>query len=174
MLPVWVKQYSFIQSVLLVGTIIETWRPIFKEKRLWSQQKLLSWLVKNSFFHWSDIPGCENSFSGKWKRFFNEFFLSASGNQFSVKWKEYFLFRALQKLLKFGGGNSCLSKLIFWLVEFIFFPFLRYSFQWKLLFVQWKRIFKQIFQPVWQRRIFCAVKTVFSYLIFFSTSGNRH
>ena len=29
----------------------------------------------------------------------------------------FFLFRAWLKLLKFEGGNSCLWKLIFWLVE---------------------------------------------------------
>ena len=34
-----------------------------------------------------------------------------------------FLFRAFLKLLKFGSGNSCLRKLIFWLVELIFSHF---------------------------------------------------
>ena len=34
--------------------------------------------------------------------------------------KSIFLFRALLKLLKFEGGNFCLWKLIFWLVELIF------------------------------------------------------
>ena len=51
--------------------------------------------------------------------FFNEFFIPASGNRKSI----FFLFRALLKLLKFGGGNSCLWKLIFWLVELIFSHF---------------------------------------------------
>ena len=37
--------------------------------------------------------------------------------------KSIFLFRALLKLLKFGGGNFCLWKLIFWLGELIFFLF---------------------------------------------------
>ena len=51
--------------------------------------------------------------------FFSEFFILASGNGKSI-----FLFRALLKLLKFGGGNSCLWKpMIFSLVEFIFFHF---------------------------------------------------
>ena len=68
-----------------------------------------------SFFHLTDIPACENSFSVKWKRFFNEFFIPASGNRKSI-----FLFRAMLKLFKFGGGNFCLCKLIFWLVELIF------------------------------------------------------
>ena len=71
--------------------------------------------MKNSFSHLSDIPGCENSFSVKWKCFFNEFFIPASGNGKSI-----FLFRVFLKLLKFGGGNSCLWKLIFWLVVLIF------------------------------------------------------
>ena len=74
--------------------------------------------MKNSFFHFSDIPGCENSFSVKWKHFFNEFFIPASGNG-----KSAFLVRALLKLLKFGGDNSCLWKQIFWLVELIFSHF---------------------------------------------------
>ena len=37
--------------------------------------------------------------------------------------KSIFLFRALLKLLKFEGGNFCLWKLIFWLVELIFSHF---------------------------------------------------
>ena len=61
------KQNSFIQSF---SFIIEKWRPIFKVKLLCSQQKLFFWLAKNSFFHLSDIPGCENSFSIKWKCIF--------------------------------------------------------------------------------------------------------
>ena len=102
-------------------------------------------------------------FSVKWKRFFNEFFIPASRNGKSI-----FLFRALLKLLKFEGGNSCLWKLIFWLVELSrTFPFLRYPFQSKLFSVQWKSIFKQILQSSWWRRIFCPAETVFSYLIFF-------
>ena len=83
------------------------------------------WLVKNSFFHLSDIPGCEISFSVKWKLFCNKFFIPASGNKFSLQWKEFFflLFRTLLKLLKFRGANRCLWKLIFWLVELIFSHF---------------------------------------------------
>ena len=34
------------------------------------------------------IAGSENSFSQR-KRFFNEFFIPASGNELSVKWKRY-------------------------------------------------------------------------------------
>ena len=37
--------------------------------------------------------------------------------------KSIFLFRALLKLLKFGGDNSCLWKLIFCLVVLIFSHF---------------------------------------------------
>ena len=50
--------------------------------------------------------------------FFYEFFNPASENG-----KIIFLFRALLKLLKFRGGNSCLWKLFFWLVELIFCHF---------------------------------------------------
>ena len=38
--------------------------------------------------------------------------------------RSIFLFRAMLKLLKFGGGNSCLWKLIFWLLELISSHFL--------------------------------------------------
>ena len=72
-----------------------------------------------SFFHLTDIPACENSFSVKWKRFF----LTNSSFQLVETERVFFLFRALLKLLKFGGGNSCLRKLIFWLVELIFSHF---------------------------------------------------
>ena len=77
------KQYSFIQSFLLVETIIETQKPIFKEKLLCSQQKLFFWLVKNSFFHLSDILTCENSFSVKWKCIFKRILHSG-------QWKRIF------------------------------------------------------------------------------------
>ena len=50
--------------------------------------KLLSWLVRNRFFHLLDIPDCENSLSFG-NVFFNEFFISASGNGFFVEWKQY-------------------------------------------------------------------------------------
>ena len=73
---------------------------------------------KRVFFYLSDIPGCENSFSVKWKRFLNEFFIPASGNGKSIS-----LFRVLLKLLKFVGASFCLWKLIFWLAELIFSHF---------------------------------------------------
>ena len=77
--------------------------------------------MKNSFFHYLDIPGLENSFSVNWKRIFNEFFIPASDKtNFLSGGKSIFLFRALLKLLKFGGVNFCLWKLIFWLAELIF------------------------------------------------------
>ena len=43
--------------------------------------------------------------------------------EFMSSEKSIFLFRAFLKLLKFGGDNSCLWKLIFWLVELIFTHF---------------------------------------------------
>ena len=79
---------------------------------------MLSWLVKNSFFHLSVIHGCENSFSD-----FNFSSFRLVETDFLSSGKSIFLFRALLKLLKFGGGNSCLWKLIFWLVELIFSHF---------------------------------------------------
>ena len=75
--------------------------------------------MKNRFFLLSYIPGCENSFFVKWKHFLYEFFNLAGDNGKSI-----FLFKALLKLLKVGGGvSSCLWKLIFWLVELIFCHF---------------------------------------------------
>ena len=73
----------FYSEFLLVEPIIKTWMPIFKEKLLCSQQKLFFWLVKNSFFHLSDISGCENSFSIKWKRIFQQ-------SLYSGQWKRIF------------------------------------------------------------------------------------
>ena len=125
--------------------------------------------MKNSFFHLSDIPCCENSFSVKSKCFFNEFFIPASGNGKSV-----FLFRALLKLLKFGAGNSCSWKLIFWIVELIFSHSSDIPSSESYFLSSGKRIFRPILQSVWWKRIFCPVETVFFYLIFVSTNGNRH
>ena len=113
-LPVYVKQCSFIQSFLLVETIIGTWMTIsFKKTSLLPSRSSFSGY---SFFHLTDIPACEKSFSVKWKRFFNEFFILASGNRKSI-----LVFRDLLKLLKFGGGNSCLRKL-FSGQQNLFFP----------------------------------------------------
>ena len=43
--------------------------------------------------------------------------------EFLFSEKSIFLFRAFLKVLKFRGDNSCLWKLIFWLVELIFSHF---------------------------------------------------
>ena len=105
-------------------TIIKTWKPIFKEKRLCSQQKLFFWLVKNSFFSiFQLILAVKTVFRSSGNVFFNRFVIPASGNGFLSSGKNIFLFRALLKLLKFGGDNSCLRKLIFWLAELIFSHF---------------------------------------------------
>ena len=100
-----------------------------KKKLLCSQQKLFFWLVKNSFFCLSDIPDCENSFSVKWKRFFNKFFVRLVETNFLSSGKSIFLFRALLKLLKFGGWQFLLVKTDFLTSRTYFFQFLRYSFQ---------------------------------------------
>ena len=55
--------------------------------------------MKNGFFHLPDISSCE-------------FFILASGNEFLSNGRVFVLFRALLKLLKFEGGNSCLWKLL--------------------------------------------------------------
>ena len=70
-----------------------------------------------------------------------------------------------------SSGNVFLTDSSFRLVETGFL-----SHRKSIFFIQrfTKRIFKRILQSVWWRCIFCPVETVFSYLIFFSTSGNRH
>ena len=67
-------------------------------------------------------------YSWLWKQFFRQvemYFLTNSSfrlveTDFLPIGKSSFLFRALLKLLKFGGGNFCLWILIFWLGELIF------------------------------------------------------
>ena len=82
----------FYSEFLLVEPIIKTWMPIFKEKLLCSQQKLFFWLVKNSFFHLSDISGCE---------------------QFFHKVETYFLAKSLFRLVEkdfLSSGNVFLNE----------------------------------------------------------------
>ena len=102
-----VKQYSFIQSLLLEKNIIEImWKP----------------------FHFLDIPGCESSYLRN--AYFNEFYISAGGNDFLPSGNRFLLFRAM---LKFWNRRwqlfseklySCPWKLIFLLVEVHFFHIL--------------------------------------------------
>ena len=168
MLSCLVKQNSFMQSFLLVGTIIETWRPILKEKLLCSQKKLFFCLVKNSFFYYSDIPRCENSFSVKWKRIFlmNSSFRLVK-TDFMSSGKSIFLFRALLKLLKFGGVTSCLWKLIFQLVELIF-PICQILLLGKAIFFLFQGGRGERICSRYEKRIFCLVKTVFFYSVLLS------
>ena len=58
-------------------------------------------------------------------------------------------------------------KLIFWLIEAIFFHFLDTPANGRYFFVYRKRILKRIFYSVWWRRTFCLVETIFSYFNFF-------
>ena len=67
-------------------------------------------------------------YSWLWKQFFRQvekYFLTNSSfrlveTDFLSGGKTIFLFRAMLKLLKLGGGNSYMWKLIFWLVKFFF------------------------------------------------------
>ena len=122
--PVQVKQYSYIQSFLLVETIIKTWWPFFKEKLLCSQQKLFFRLVKNSFFHLSDIPARENSFSVKWKRFLSKLFIPVCGNGKSI-----FFIQSFVEAFEIRRWQFLLLETDFVASRTYFFPFLRYSFQ---------------------------------------------
>ena len=60
------------------------WKTIFKERLHCPQQKRVFQLVKNSFVHLPDIPGCEPKLFVKWKCIFNEFFNPASGIDFCL------------------------------------------------------------------------------------------
>ena len=96
--------------------------------------------VKNRFSHLSDIPGSGGSFSLKWKRFLNQFFIPACGNKFLSSRNSIVLFRALLKILKFQNFKY---------------------------FFQRERVFKRIFHSLQWGQIFCHVQIVFSYLILF-------
>ena len=68
---------------------------------------------KQFIFHLSDIPGCENSFSVKWKRIF----LTNSSSRlvetvFMSSGNSILLFRVLLKFLKFGASNFLKINLI--------------------------------------------------------------
>ena len=98
-------------------TINETWRPIFKEKlSLLLVETVFLASEKQVFFHLSDIRDYEKSFFRQMEMFFlkNASFRLVQTDILSSG-KSTFLFKALLKLLKFVGGNSCLWKLIFWL-----------------------------------------------------------
>ena len=82
--------------------------------------------------------------------------------------KSIFLFRALLKLLKFVGGNSCLQKLILWLLELTFSHFSD-TLSSESYFPSSGNVFLNKSSNQW-RCIFCLFETVFSYLIFFSTT----
>ena len=109
------EQFSFIQSFLLVETIIKTWRPIFKEKVLCSWQKLFFWVV----FFFSIIQiflavKTVSLLSGN--VFFNELFIPASKEStfFIQNFAEAFEIWRCQFLLVET------DLMIFWLVELIF------------------------------------------------------
>ena len=78
--------------------------------------------IEKVFFHLSDIPGSENSFSQGIHFLTNSSFLIIRTNYLSSR-NSIVLFRALLKILKFDGSSLfkrkpyfCSWKLIFWLV----------------------------------------------------------
>ena len=98
-------------------TVNETWRPNFKEKlSLLLVETVFLASEKQVFFHLSDIRDYDKSFFRQMEMFFlkNASFRLVQTDILSSG-KSTFLFKALLKLLKFVGGNSCLWKLIFWL-----------------------------------------------------------
>ena len=80
--------------------------------------------------------------------------------------KSIFLFRAFLKLLKFGGDNSCLWKLIFWLVELIFTHFSDTPPS-ESYFPSSVNVILNESSSRYGGDILCPVKTAFSYLFFF-------
>ena len=60
-----------------------------------------------TFFHLTDISPCENSFSVKLKRFFNEFFILASENRKSIFLVEAFEIRGWQFQLAETAFLAC-------------------------------------------------------------------
>ena len=95
--------------------------------------KRIIWLVQTIFYIFFQrlLPGV------KWKRIFlTDFSFRLTETDFLSSGKSAFLFRALLKVLKFGGANSCLWKLrlysrqqkgIFCLVKTVFFYFVLLS-----------------------------------------------
>ena len=69
---------------------------------------------KNSSSHLSDISGCENDLSHKWK-----FLIPTSGNEFSVQQKQYYFTQNFVEDFKVRGSNF-LRETLFLLIETFF------------------------------------------------------
>ena len=102
----------------------------------------------------------------------NSSFLLVETNFLSCR-NSIVLFRALLKILKFGGSNLFKRNLIsargscFFGQQKLNFSIFQILLLVKVIFVQQKRVFERIFHSAWWRRILCLVETGFSYLIFF-------
>ena len=102
----------------------------------------------------------------------NSSFLLVETNFLSCR-NSIVLFRALLKILKFGGSNLFKRNLIsargscFFGQQKLNFSIFQILLLVKVIFVQQKRVFERIFHSAWWRRILCLLETGFSYLIFF-------
>ena len=97
-------------------------KAIFTEKPHCFQEQLFFSLVKNRFFHLSDIRDSESSFSPG-KRFFDKFFIPAIGNGFSVQQKQYWFIQSSVEDFEILEQQTLflLVETNFWLVELFFF-----------------------------------------------------
>ena len=105
--------FSIIVFFLLVVTIIEIIRkPIFTEKLHCSQQKLFFWLVKNRFFFIYQIFQRVKTVSPRGNVFLMNFSFRLVETDSMSSRNSIIFFRALLKILKFGGSNLFKRKLI--------------------------------------------------------------
>ena len=110
----------FFDSLARRNSFSVSWKRNFQRMHHSGWWKRIIWLVQTIFYIFFQrlLPGV------KWKRIFlTDFSFRLAETDFLSSGKSAFLFRALLKVLKFGGTNSCLWKLICCLVELIFSHF---------------------------------------------------
>ena len=102
----------FFDSLARRNSFSVSWKRNFQRMHHSGWWKRIIWLVQTIFyiFFQSGI-------------FLTDFSFRLAETDFLSSGKSAFLFRALLKVLKFGGTNSCLWKLICCLVELIFSHF---------------------------------------------------
>ena len=144
-------------------------KAIFTEKPHCFQEQLFFSLVKNRFFHLSDIRDSESSFSPG-KRFFDKFFIPAIGNGFSVQQKQYWFIQSSVEDFEILEQQTLflLVETNFWLVELFFFLHFSDTPANGRCFLSSGNVFlNELFISYGEKRIFCLVTTVFCYSIIF-------
>ena len=112
-------------------------------------------------------------FPSSGKVFLNEFFIPASRNGFSVRWKDYIFIQSNVEAFEIRRWQFLHVKTDF-LASKIFFPRFSNTPSSKSYLPSSGNRFLNKSTNSQGGHVFCPVETVFSYLIFFSTSGNRH